>query len=192
MSEDVKAPPKPLTPRAAGIVKEWNEGAAASDLAAMHKVTRSSILGTIHRAKAAGHHVVSKAPAGHQQRETPAKTRRLARAATTRVPARPPIPKAAPAAEDDEPFAIDPNASRYADRQAAMRAPGERVVAFADSGSRCVWPLWGADARTGDVCGLPYRIAPDERGKLRPKGPYCEFHHGKAYPAAGLEAAKRK
>jgi hypothetical protein len=180
---ETKAPPKPLTARAAAIVKEWNDGASAADLAAMHKVSRSSILGTIHRAKKEGHHVVSKTPAGNAQRPVAPKPKRLERVRdSSRVPARAPIPRAQ--LEDEGDMAIDPNASRYADRQAKMRVPGAADFAkpFSESGNTCIWPLWDASSRTGHVCGLAYRIAPDERGQMRPKGPDCEFHHGTAYP----------
>lgn len=169
-------PPKPLTARAAAIVKEWNDGASASDLADRLKVTRSSILGTIHRARAAGHHVVKKGATGHSQREVAPKPR-------PRRPENARVPLAAPPKINPE--AISANAGKFADRQLAMRAPGAgEGVPFLASGSTCQWPLWGIEAKTGNVCGRPWRVGKDRHGDERPLGPYCEYHHGKAYPGA--------
>ncbi len=184
-----EGPPKPLTDRDRAIISQWNEGAQASDIAKAYKVSRSSILGILHRARKAGHHVINKAPAGHERRAPkPEAPKRLPRKESTLVPSRQPVSRkalAAAAAGDELPILeVDKQAARFSERQRAMLAPGHELgVPFATSGKSCQWPLWGDDQRTGHVCGAGLRLVPDPKtGELKPREPYCDFHWAKAYP----------
>lgn len=82
---------------------------------------------------------------------------------------------------DEELFFLE--AKPLVDRQSKMRAEGQRDIPIGDSAGTCQWPGWGAESKTGTVCGLP-RKEKTVKGITVPAGPYCEYHHGCAYPKA--------
>lgn len=162
MSADTMPKQESLTDK---IIRLWNSGLSGPKVAEELGVSHGKVAGTIFRAK----------NAGVKLRDAKIRLNR-----PSRKPAPPPMPDPEPEIEEEAlPGSegvdrLELKAVPFIDRQPSMRAKGQLDILF-DGSSRhkCQWPSWGADAKTGTVCGLPTAL----KGGI----PYCAYHYRCAY-----------
>lgn len=153
--------------RVATLKKLWADGLSASQIASrLGGVTRSAVIGKVHRLELAGGAVETR-----NARPRPRKPRgdRFVKAKTevtvaeTRISTPEPAPPPPPQPEPEP-------------------AHGGRRTILTLTEHTCKWPIGDVGEKDFHFCGA---------AKSAGTGPYCEHHAKRAYTPAGLQAALR-